>query len=222
MPKFNCSLCGTPVDGRKLISPQKLENQILDIIKRDRPEWDAKRGICPHCHEQFRAKKFLGYLEKEYEKISEMEKSLVTQIARRGRVSRMVQQEYEAAMTMGERVADKVAKFGGSWTFIGIFGGILFTWMAINAIVLARHPFDPYPFILLNLVLSTLAALQAPVIMMSQNRQAEQDRLKADLDYQVNLKAELQIASLHRKFDRLYDVVQAGHAREDQARSKSA
>jgi len=74
MPKFNCSLCGSPVDGRKLISPQKLENLILDIIKRDRPEWDAKRGICPHCHEQFRAKKFLGYLEKEYEKISEMER----------------------------------------------------------------------------------------------------------------------------------------------------
>ena len=203
MPKFNCSLCGSPVDGRKLISPQKLENLILDIIKRDRPEWDAKRGICPHCHEQFRAKKFLGYLEKEYEKISEMERSVVTQIARRGRVSRMVQQEYEAAMTMGERVADKVAKFGGSWTFIGIFGGILFTWMAINAIVLARHPFDPYPFILLNLVLSTLAALQAPVIMMSQNRQAEKDRLQATQDYQINLMAEVEIRDLHDKMDGL-------------------
>jgi len=197
MPKFNCSLCGSPVDGRKLISPQKLENLILDIIKRDRPEWDAKRGICPHCHEQFRAKKFLGYLEKEYEKISEMERSVVTQIARRGRVSRMVQQEYEAAMTMGERVADKVAKFGGSWTFIGIFGGILFTWMAINAIVLAR------PFILLNLVLSTLAALQAPVIMMSQNRQAEKDRLQATQDYQINLMAEVEIRDLHDKMDGL-------------------
>src|SRR5947208_16046676 len=108
MPKFNCSLCGSPVDGRKLISPQKLENLILDIIKRDRPEWDAKRGICPHCHEQFRAKKFLGYLEKEYEKISEMERSVVTQIARRGRVSRMVQKADEETRTMRSRVATRV------------------------------------------------------------------------------------------------------------------
>ena len=113
MPKFNCSLCSSPVDGRKLISPQKMENLILDIIKKDRPEWDAKRGICPNCHEQFRAKKFLGYLEKEYAKISEMEQAVVTQIARRGRVSKLVQQEYEAAMTFGERIADRVAKFGG-------------------------------------------------------------------------------------------------------------
>ena len=203
MPKFNCSLCDSPVDGRKLISPQKMENLILDIIKKDRPEWDAKRGICPTCHEQFRAKKFLGYLEKEYAKISEMEQAVVTQIARRGRVSKLVQQEYEAAMTFGERIADRVAKFGGSWTFIMIFGGVLLVWMAINTWVLVRRPFDPFPFILLNLVLSTLAALQAPVIMMSQNRQAEKDRLQATQDYQINLMAEIEIRDLHDKMDGL-------------------
>src|SRR5881397_1581548 len=203
MPKFNCSLCNAPVDGRQLISPQKMENLILDIIKKDRPEWDAKRGICPTCHEQFRAKKFLGYLEKEYAKISEMEQAVVTQIARRGRVSKLVQQEYEAAMTFGERIADRVAKFGGSWTFIMIFGGILLVWMAINTWVLVRRPFDPYPFILLNLVLSTLAALQAPVIMMSQNRQAHKDRMQANQDYEINLMAEIEIRDLHDKLDSL-------------------
>src|SRR5207245_9420529 len=118
-----------------------------------------------------------GYLEKEYEKISEMEKSLVTQIARRGRVSRMVQQEYEAAMTLGERVADRVAKFGGSWTFIGIFAGILLIWMALNSWVLLRRPFDPYPFILLNLALSALAALQAPVTLIRQSPPAAEGRV---------------------------------------------
>src|SRR2546422_10170361 len=113
MPKFNCSLCNWPVDGRKLISPQKMENLILDIIKKDRPEWDAKRGICPNCHEQFRAKKFLGYLEKEYSKISEMEQAVATQIARRGRVSKLVEQVEEAGMTFGECIDDLVAKVVG-------------------------------------------------------------------------------------------------------------
>jgi uncharacterized membrane protein len=96
-----------------------------------------------------------------------------------------------------------VAQFGGSWRFIGLFGGILVVWMVINAWVLAAHPFDPYPFILLNLVLSTLAALQAPVIMMSQNRQAHKDRLHAQQDYEVNLMAEIEIRDLHDKLDSL-------------------
>src|SRR5574341_2309885 len=215
MTKFECSLCGKPVEGRKLFSPQKLENPIVEIIKRERPDWAGTRGICPECHEQYRAKKFVDYLEREYAKISEMEKSLVTQIARRGRVSKLVNVEFDAQMTLGQRVADRVARFGGSWTFIGIFGGILLAWMGINTWVLVTRPFDPYPFILLNLVLSTLAALQAPVIMMSQNRQAAKDRLKADLDYQVNLKAELEIAQLHGKIDRIYEQMQAAFARMD-------
>jgi len=109
----------------------------------------------------------------------------------------------ETTMTLGERVADRVAQFGGSWRFIGLFGGILVVWMVINAWVLATHPFDPYPFILLNLVLSTLAALQAPVIMMSQNRQAHKDRMHAQQDYEVNLMAEIEIRDLHDKLDSL-------------------
>jgi uncharacterized membrane protein len=109
----------------------------------------------------------------------------------------------------GERLADRVASFGGSWTFLLLFLGVLFGWMGINLFLLVERPFDPYPFILLNLVLSTIAAFQAPVIMMSQNRQARKDRLRADLDYAVNLKAELEIASLHTKVDRLVEGIQA-------------
>jgi uncharacterized membrane protein len=203
MPKLNCSLCGTPVEGRTLASPQKLENRILDLIKQDRPEWEGKRGICGNCLEQYRAKKFVAYLEAEYQKLSDLENAVVSKITRRGRVSKLVHQDLDTKMTWGEHVADKVAQFGGSWRFIGIFAAILIGWMIINSVLLVRHPFDPYPFILLNLVLSTIAALQAPVIMMSQNRQAHKDRMQANQDYEINLMAEIEIRDLHDKLDSL-------------------
>jgi uncharacterized membrane protein len=130
----------------------------------------------------------------------------------RSHVTRNPNVEEAEILTAGQRIADRVAAFGGSWTFIIIFGAILVVWMAVN-VILALRAFDPYPFILLNLVLSTLAALQAPVIMMSQNRQAFKDRLNADADYQVNLKAELEVAHLHRKVDRIYEEMQGNFAR---------
>ena len=112
---------------------------------------------------------------------------------------------FDDGLTFGQRVADRVAKFGGSWTFILIFIAILAAWIALNSLVLVRQgdAFDPYPYILLNLVLSMTAALQAPVIMMSQNRQSAKDRLSAEQDYEVNLKSELEIMALHQKFDTL-------------------
>ena len=122
------------------------------------------------------------------------------------RISRNVNEEMDDRLTTGQRIADKVAAFGGSWTFIFLFGGILVVWMALNTFLLAHFgkppdgaQWDPYPYILLNLLLSTLAALQAPVIMMSQNRAAEKDRLAAELDYHVNLKSELMLEELIRK-----------------------
>ena len=203
MAKVQCSLCGNTVEAREMVAAQKLDNHTIELIKKDRPEWEGKRGICQSCQEQYRAKKFLGYLEAEFEKISALEESLVSKLARRGRVAKLVSDEFEAQMTLGQRLADRVAHFGGSWTFIAIFAGILFVWMGINVWVMAAKPFDPYPFILLNLVLSTLAALQAPVIMMSQNRQAEKDRMEAKQDYEINLMAELEIRDLHDKMDAL-------------------
>ncbi|MBI3934452.1 MAG: DUF1003 domain-containing protein [Acidobacteria bacterium] len=124
----------------------------------------------------------------------------------RSQVSRNLNAEEEEHLTIGQRLADRVASFGGSWPFIILFGLFMSFWMGMNA-YLARGAFDPFPFILLNLALSALAALQAPVIMMSQNRQASKDRLRADLDYEVNLKAELEVAHLHNKVDQLYETM---------------
>jgi CRP/FNR family transcriptional regulator, cyclic AMP receptor protein len=139
----------------------------------------------------------------------------------RSHVSRNANTEEDERMTFGERVADHVAAFGGSWSFIFLFGGILVAWMLANAAWLNHRPWDPYPFILLNLGLSTLAALQAPVIMMSQNRQSTKDRIKSDLDYEVNMKAELEVAHLHNKIDKIYERIQEHWAQNEKEKKNS-
>ena len=126
----------------------------------------------------------------------------------RARVSRNLNEEEQESSTFGERLADRVAAFGGSWTFIILFGVVLAMWVLGNTVILARHPFDPYPFIFLNLILSMLAAIQAPVIMMSQNRQGMKDRMKTDMDYRIDLKGEMEIAHLHTKVDQIYEMLQ--------------
>ena len=118
-------------------------------------------------------------------------------------VSKNVNVLHEERMTIGERLADWFARFAGSWSFISGFMIVLLLWIALNSVFLFIKPYDPYPFILLNLVLSCLAAMQAPIIMMSQNRQAKRDRIQADHDYEINLKAEKEIEELHRKIDQL-------------------
>jgi uncharacterized membrane protein len=138
----------------------------------------------------------------------------------RTQVSRNPNLEEEEMLTFGQRVADKVAAFGGSWTFIIIFGVILAIWVFINSAALFSKHFDPYPYILLNLFLSMIASVQAPVIMMSQNRLSSKDRLKSDLDYEVNLKAELEVAHLHRKVDHIYERIEDHFARLERANSK--
>src|SRR4029077_12591218 len=134
---------------------------------------------------------------------SAIEEEVIKSLRDQELLSENLNTEFESKLTFGEHVADNVAKFGGSWRFIISFGVVLVLWIIINSIVLLRKPFDPYPFILLNLVLSCLAAIQAPVIMMSQNRQEAKDRLRSEHDYMVNLKAELEIRHLHAKMDQL-------------------
>jgi uncharacterized membrane protein len=143
----------------------------------------------------------------ELDRLSERERAVISHFGRRAKVSRNTNREFDDSLSFGQRLADAVAKFGGSWTFILVFAAVLFSWVALNSLVLARSgaSFDPYPYILLNLVLSMVAALQAPIIMMSQNRQAAKDRLDAAHDYEVNLKAELDIIALHEKVDELRD-----------------
>ena len=135
----------------------------------------------------------------------ESEQRVVESLSQRLHISRDTNREFEESLTVGQRLADRIAIFGGSWTFIQIFLAVLLSWVVLNTVILVRvgRPFDPYPYIFLNLILSMLAALQAPVIMMSQNRHASKDRVAAGHDYEVNLKAELEILALHRKVDML-------------------
>ena len=142
-----------------------------------------------------------GELQDRIGRLGELERRVLHSVLSRQRVARDPNQAFEEQITFGERVADQVALFGGSWTFIGLFFIVLVGWMALNEEM--RLPFDVYPFILLNLVLSCIAALQAPVIMMSQNRQAAKDRSDARTDYEVNVRAELEIMALHTKLDLL-------------------
>jgi uncharacterized membrane protein len=142
-------------------------------------------------------------LEVELEKLPTDERIIVERFISRGRIARNIQREFDAQLTFGEKMADRVAAIGGSWSFIIGFMIFLIGWMALNVVILMQHAFDPYPFILLNLVLSSIAALQAPVIMMSQNRQGEIDRMQAQHDYEVNIKAELEILQLHEKINEL-------------------
>jgi uncharacterized membrane protein len=153
-----------------------------------------------HSQEQF--KKLL--LEK-IETFTKQERDFIRRLIERRHIARNTNKEFDDQLTFGQRLADKVAAFGGSWTFIIIFASILVTWVILNSIILAKFnkTFDPFPYILLNLFLSMLAAIQAPVIMMSQNRLSVKDRLDAAHDYEVNLKAELEIANLHEKLDGL-------------------
>ncbi|MBI4748054.1 MAG: DUF1003 domain-containing protein [Acidobacteria bacterium] len=143
-------------------------------------------------------------LAEDRRKLTEIEKRFIRRLAERRLISANINQQFDEQLTFGQRVADQIASFGGSWPFIFLFFFTLLVWMAFNSFVLRDNAFDPFPYILLNLALSCLAALQAPVIMMSQNRQAAKDRLQAEQDYQVNLKSEFEISRLHEKVDALH------------------
>jgi uncharacterized membrane protein len=141
----------------------------------------------------------------EYEKLTELEKHVAHHISERTPISTNVDEDYSEQTTFGQRMADLVTDFGGSWTFLIIFLIVLVIWVILNSFILITFgsTFDPYPYIFLNLILSLIAAIQAPIILMSQNRQSYKDRLRAQHDYEVNLKAELEIAGLHEKIDSL-------------------
>jgi uncharacterized membrane protein len=145
------------------------------------------------------------FLNTGYDSLSERERKVISHIARRHHVAQNVSHVFEEKLTFGNRLADRVATIGGSWGFVSGFALLIVAWTVINSGILIRFgdQFDPYPYVFLNLILSMLAALQAPVIMMSQNRQAAKDRLADGLDYEVNLKAEVEIMRLHEKLDRL-------------------
>jgi uncharacterized membrane protein len=183
-----------------------IRSEIANQLLADHPQLSADDAICRHHLTDLRTRYVAQLLERERGEISELERQVVESLAREETVARNVEDTWEDRRTTGERLADIVAEFGGSWKFIISFGVVLVLWMAFNVWAVTQRVFDPYPFILLNLVLSCLAAIQAPVIMMSQKRQEAKDRLRSENDYRVNLKAELEIRHLHEKVDHLINL----------------
>ena len=180
-----------------------LRTEILDLIKKDFPDFNENDYISIGSLNEYRKRYMATLLKQENAEISEMEKQVIESIAKNELLSKDLEEELSKDLTPAQRIADKIAGFGGSWTFILSFFLFLLLWMAINVFVLIQKPFDPFPFILLNLILSCLAAIQAPVILMSQNRKEEKDRKRSQNDYKVNLKAELEIKLLHEKIDHM-------------------
>jgi len=180
-----------------------VRNAVTEQIKISYPDWKPEGYICLSDLNRFRMKYIQKLLESEKGELTTLDHEVLESLQRHETLSSNVDAEFEKDLTPGEKMADRLAEFGGSWTFIIIFGALLLAWIVSNSVMLIKKPFDPYPFILLNLVLSCLAAIQAPVIMMSQNRQEAKDRLRSQHDYQVNLKAELEIRHLHDKVDHL-------------------
>ena len=198
-----CQICGRDQTKTEILSASIIRPAISEIIKNSYPNWDENGFVCRDDLRKFRNDYLFKIMEDEKGELTSLEKDVIEKLTDYETLSTNIDKEFETQLTFGERLSDKLADFGGSWRFIIIFASILFIWIGINSYVLLSRPFDPYPFILLNLILSCLAALQAPVIMMSQNRQEEKDRERSKRDYMVNLKSELEIRMLHEKIDHL-------------------
>ncbi len=176
---------------------------ISRLVKRDHPDWGDEAYICHEDLNRYRGQYVQDMLTEEKGELTALEHEVIDSLRQHEILTENLNTTVDEGLTLGQRLADRVATFGGSWTFILLFGSTLVLWIIVNTLILQQRPFDPFPFILLNLVLSCLAAIQAPVIMMSQNRQESKDRLRAENDYRVNLKAELEIRHLHSKIDLL-------------------
>jgi len=186
-----------------MVAGALVRNAVVNLIKTEHPDWSADGYICRNDLSRYRNQYVEDLLEAEKGELSSLEEEVLNSIQAHQVLSTNIDKEFEQEWTLGERLADRIASFGGSWTFLIIFAIFITAWITMNSFVLFSHPVDPYPFILLNLLLSCLAAIQAPIIMMSQNRQEAKDRLRSQHDYQVNLKAELEIRHLHEKIDHL-------------------
>ncbi len=190
-----------PITDR--ISGRIIRLSILELIQKDKPDFSSDKYLSINELNSYREKYIEHFLSKQIGKLTDLDKTVLDSLKDRSTLTDKLDGEDKLPITFGQRIADKVAAFGGSWIFIISFGAFLAIWILINIYWFANKGFDPYPFILLNLILSSLAAIQAPVIMMSQNRQEDKDRERAKNDYMVNLKSELEIRMLHEKIDHL-------------------
>jgi uncharacterized membrane protein len=185
------------------VSAKAIRFSIFNLIQTVYPLFTKECFLSLTELNHYREKYISDLLSEQIGEITEMEKKVLDSITQKTTLSDKLDGDDLLNLSFGQKVADKVASFGGSWTFIISFGIFIFIWITINVFWFLNKGFDPYPFILLNLLLSCLAALQAPVIMMSQNRQEEKDRERAKKDYMINLKSELEIRTLHEKIDHL-------------------
>jgi uncharacterized membrane protein len=201
--RFRCVVCGKEKPARDATQLDVVRPSLLDRIKQDYPELPAEGFICSDDLDRARSRYVTELLGAERGELTKLEQEVVQSLADHETLAENIEAEYTGHRSFGERLSDHLAAFGGSWTFIVIFFVVLVVWMAFNIWAATRDVFDPYPFILLNLVLSCLAAIQAPIIMMSQNRQEAKDRLRSENDFRVNLKAELEIRHLHEKIDHI-------------------
>ena len=199
--KLTCAICKNYKNFNEIMSGTMLSENTSDFITTQNPEWTHESFICHSCLNKLRAHQVELLIEEEKGKLSRLEKQVFKSMREQEILSENYLEEYDEQLSFGQRVADRIAQIGGSWPFIIGFLSFLAIWITFNTSFFTKSPFDPFPYILLNLMLSCLAALQAPVIMMSQGRQSVKDRLKAEMDYQVNLKAELQTRALNRKMD---------------------
>ncbi len=200
---FQCEICGQDKPRIVIRLAEMVAGPVGDLIRKHHPDWNSRHKICQSCLRRFRTEYIEKAMAEQRGELTELENKVIFSLEAQELLARNVNPEFDKELTYGQKLADKVATFGGSWRFIIIFAATLFAWVVINSVFLMKRPFDPYPFILLNLILSCLAAIQAPLIMMSQNRQEAKDRMRAEFDYQVNLKAEIEIRQLHVKIDQL-------------------
>ncbi|HOA39307.1 MAG TPA: DUF1003 domain-containing protein, partial [Flavihumibacter sp.] len=200
MQVFTSDLSKKDFPVKEKVSGKMIREGIMREIKKEYPDFDNNCYLSSSELNHYRDQYIQNLLTKEMGTITDLEKTVMESIHHDSLLADEVS-ELKNPGTRGQRWADKIASFGGSWTFISIFVVFIIGWMLLNVVWLTNKGFDPYPFILLNLILSCLAALQAPVIMMSQNRQEEKDRERARNDYMINLKSELEIRMLHEKID---------------------
>lgn len=197
----NCSICGKSFRMPDLRPVRAIRPGILALMREDHADLPEDGHVCRDDLARYRRLYLEDLLEEERGELSELDREVIESFETGEILAQNPEEEIQEKETFGERMADHVAGFGGSWTFIISFMLVLVGWIALNSHFIAARPFDPYPYILLNLVLSCIAAVQAPIIMMSQKRQESKDRLRSENDYQVNLKAELEIRQLHERLD---------------------
>ncbi len=203
MQKVLCNISNIEVNENESHKGDSLRPSLFNLIRQDHNDFTSDSFISNVELNKYRNKEFAQLINAETGELNYLENEVVNAISTNKLLSENIEDDLEETLTFGQRIADHIAAFGGSWTFIISFFTFILIWMAINIWMLSTKPFDPYPFILLNLILSCLAAIQAPIIMMSQNRQEHKDRIRSEHDYKINLKAELEIKILSEKVDHL-------------------